>query len=161
MEKFQELRESAKERIKIADHILTMTYPLVKDPKLLLVVLENVFLALTKALSSLLYYERVFKRIPPFHDNFVSKFQLFKERCVRRYKIDKEYLTVIKEVKDIILFHKNSPVEFVKNDRFVICSEDYQLKTISYEQVKDYIKKAKLFIELISQILSKNESIFK
>ena len=44
MEKFQELREISKKKIFLADHILTQTYPLLKDPKLLLATTENIFL---------------------------------------------------------------------------------------------------------------------
>jgi hypothetical protein len=43
MEEFQVLRDKAVEKIKIADHMLFMTYPLVKDPKLLMSILENTF----------------------------------------------------------------------------------------------------------------------
>jgi hypothetical protein len=57
MEKFQELREVAKKKLQLADHILTMTYPIVNDSKLLLAVVENMFLALTNAMGSVLYYE--------------------------------------------------------------------------------------------------------
>jgi len=161
MEKFQELRETAKKKVQLADHILTQTYPLVKDTKLLLVVIENIFLALTNAVGSLLYYERLFKRIPPFQDNFSSKFNMFRARCVDRYKINNEYVLFIQSIKDIIVEHKKSPVEFVRKDRFVICSDNYSMKTISVEQIKENLAKAKLFINEIGNITAKEEAIFK
>lgn len=160
MEKFQELREVAKKKVHIADHMLTQTYPLIKDPKLLLAIIENVFLALTNAIGSVLYYERLFKRIPPFQDNFSSKFNMFRARCVEKYKINKDYVGMIRDVKDIILQHKKSPVEFSRKDSFVICSEDYKMKVISIEQIKSYLDKTKLFIQEASYIVSKNENIF-
>jgi hypothetical protein len=160
MEKFQELREIAKKKVQVADHILTQTYPLVKDTKLLLVVMENIFLALTNAIGSLLYYERLFKRIPPFQDNFSSKFNMFRAKCIDRYKINKEHVTFIQDIKDIILEHKKSPVEFVRKDRFVICSDNYSMKTISVEQMKDHLAKAKLFIHNVGNITAKEEAIF-
>ena len=64
MEKYEEIRDKAIKNIKIADHMLTQTYPLVKDPRLLLTVLENVFLSLTNAIGALLYFERLYKRVP-------------------------------------------------------------------------------------------------
>lgn len=160
MERFQELREAAKKKVHLADHILTQTYPLVKDTKLLLVVIENIFLALTNAIGSLLYYERLFKRIPPFQDTFSSKFNMFRAKCVDRYKIDKELVLFIQGVKDIILEHKKSPVEFVRKDRFVICSDNYSMKTLSVEQIKEYLSKTKLFTNQIGNITSKEEAIF-
>lgn len=161
MEEFQQFREVAKKKISLADHMLTMTYPLVNDTKLLLVVLENVFLAMTNAMGSVLYYERLFKRVPPFTDNFENKFHLFKEKCVNRYKISPDYITLLREIKEIIVQHRKSPVEFIRKDRFVICSENYKIKTISVDQIKEYIAKAKSFIQLTNFIVSKNERIFR
>ena len=161
MEEFQLLRETAKKKISLADHMLTMTYPLVHDTKLLLVVLENVFLAMTNAMGSVLHYERLFKRVPPFTDNFENKFILFKEKCVHKYNIDPKYTGLLREIKDIIVQHRKSPVEFVRKDRFVICTENYKIKTISVDQIKGYIAHAKNFIQLTNLIVSKNDRIFR
>jgi hypothetical protein len=160
MEKFQELREEAKKKLKVADHMLTMTYPLVQDNKLLLAVMQNIFLALTYAMGSILHYERTFKTIPPFQDNFSSKFNMFRAKIVDRYKIDKQYVDFIEEVKDVIVQHKESPVEFVRKDRFVICSDDYKMKTISTETMKEYLYKTKSFLIIASKIVNKEEEIF-
>lgn len=160
MEKFQELRDIAKKRITIADHILTQTYPLVQDTKLLLAVIENIFLALTNSMGSILHYERLFKRIPPFYDNFDSKFNMFRSRVVNAYNIDKEHIKFIQDVKDITIAHKKSPIEFKRKDRFVICSDDYNIKEITLEKIKDYVSKTKLFMQKAESIVSKNEEIF-
>ncbi len=160
MEKFQELRDSAGKKLQIADYILTMTYPLIKDPKLLLSVAENLFLAYSYSISSLLHYERLFKRIPPFPDDFSSKLDLFMDRCLGKYGIDSGNLRIIKDLKEIIVAHKKSPVEFSRKDSFVICNGNYRLRTISPSILKDYVGKAKLFISKVSTIVSKDESIF-
>jgi len=160
MEKFQELGELAKKKIHLADHILTQTYPLIQDPKLLLVVVENIFLALTNAMGAILYYERLFKSIPPFQDNFSSKFNMFREKIVNRYNIPKEEVKLIQEIKDIILQHKKSPVEFIKKNQLVICSGDYNMRTISIDIMKNYLNQAKNFVQKSNEIVSKNEAIF-
>ena len=160
MEKFQELRSAANKKLQLADHILTMTYPLVKDPHLLLSSIENLFLAFSYGMGSVLHYERIFKRIPPFPDNFTSKFELFEDKCAKKYSIDREYLKIIKDLRDIIIAHKKSPMEFSRNERFVICNGDYRTRTISLNEVKSYVQKAKLFIKSISTIVSKDEAIF-
>lgn len=160
MEKYEELRDIARKKIKIADHMLTMTYPMIKDPKLLLAVMENIFLALTNSIGSLLHYERNYKRVPPFQDTFVSKFNVFRQKCVGRFNIDPELVLMVQEIKDIIMQHKKSPVEFTRNDSFVICSEDYKMKTISLEKMRNYIIKSRLFIQNISSILDKNQEIY-
>jgi len=161
MEQFQVFREKAQTKLKIADHMLTMTYPLVKDTKLLLVIMENLFLSLTYAMSSILYYERLFKRIPLFSDNFESKFSIFKEKCINKYDIPQEYVRLLQNVKSTMMEHKKSPIEFERKGAFVICSDSYKLRTISTSQIKDYIAKTKEFIQISSNITHKNEEIFR
>ena len=137
-----------------------MTYPLVKDSRLLLAVVENLFLSLSYAMSSILYYERIFKRVPPFSDNFTIKLELFKDKCVDKYKIDKDYIKLMQDIKEIIVEHKKSPVEFQRKDKFVICNGSYRIRTISVHEIKNYISKAKLFIGNANTIVSNNEGIF-
>ncbi|MFH1505941.1 MAG: hypothetical protein ABIE94_03035 [archaeon] len=161
MEKFQVLREDAKKKIRIADHMLTITFPLVQDPKLLLAILENVFLAQTNAMSSVLEYERLFKRVPPFHDTFDSKFNLFRSKIAPRFKIDPYYLKMMKDIKAVIVGHKQSPMEFVRKDKFVICSNDYQMKTLNTNDVKKYIASTKKFVKEMEVLVSKNDQIFR
>ena len=161
MEKFQELRDAANKKLQLADHLLTMTYPLVKDPKLLLSVVENLFLAFSYAMGSLLYYERLFKRIPPFPDDFKSKFEVFKDKCLSRYNIDNEYPKIMQDIKDIIVAHKKSHIEFPRRESLIICNDSYRTRTISPDMIKDYLKKAKLFIKDVSTIVSKDETIFR
>ncbi|MBC8500273.1 MAG: hypothetical protein ISS25_04710 [Nanoarchaeota archaeon] len=161
MEEFQVARDKAKKSIKVADHMLIMTFPLVKDPKLLLAVLENIFSALINAMSSLLYHERLFKRIPPFQENYDAKFTMFRDKLVQRHDINKESLKLMQEIREILLEHKNSPVEFSRGDRFVICSPTYRMKTISVNDIKKYIAKTKLFVADMERLVSKDAGIFK
>jgi hypothetical protein len=159
MEEYEELREQARRKISLADHMLTMTYPLVRDTKLLMVVLENIFLSLSYAMGSVLHYERTYKRIPQFTDNFESKYHLFKESCVAKYHIHEDYLKLLKEIKEIIVEHRKSPIEFTRKDSFVICSDSYKIKTVGVEQIKRYISKAKDFITLTNFIVGNHEGI--
>ena len=161
MEKFQELRDLARTRIKVADHMVTMTYPLVKDSKLLLAALENVFLSLSYSVGSVLHHQRLFKKIPPFQDTYESKYNMFLSRIVDKHKISKEYIALMQEVHEIIEEHKKSPVEFSRKDRFVICSDTYKIKEVSVEKIRSYIAKTKEFVGKAEAIVSENEEIFK
>lgn len=159
MEKFEECKEKASRCIHVADHMISVTYPLVKDNKLLLAIIENIFLALTNSMAAVLYYDRLYKRIPPFQDTFDSKFRMFKERCIDRYHIDRSYILFIQDIKDVIVAHRKSPIEFVRKDKFVICSDNYRIKSISTEDIKKYVSKAKVFIEEMNNIIGKYERL--
>jgi hypothetical protein len=160
MEKFQESRLNAVRYFKTADHMISVTYTVVKDAKLLLAILENLNLSMQETMNSILFYDRLFKKIPPFQDSFESKYNMFRLKCARHYNLDTEYITTLAEVKEMLDEHKKAPIEFIKNDKFVICNESYRMKTLSLTDIKKYVAIAKLFIQEANIITSKNEGIF-
>ncbi len=160
MEKFQELRGEARQKLKNADHLITMTYPMVMDNKLLMAAVENLHQALELSISSVLQYERLFKRIAPFHEEFPSKLNAFIQGIMPNYHIDKSYLKLIQDIDDLVKAHRKSPVEFARKDKFVIASESYELRQLTHQSVKDYLEKSKRFIQDMEIIVSKDEHIF-
>lgn len=160
MEKFQESRRKALKYLQTADHMVSVTYNVVKDTKLLLAIMENLNNALQETMNSIIYYDRLFKRIPPFQDSFESRYNVFRLKCARRYNLETEYITTIAEVKEMIDEHKKSPVEFVRNNKFVICNESYRMKTLAIGDIKKYVARAKIFIQEANIITSKNEELF-
>lgn len=153
MDKFLIERDAAKKHLQIADHMLTMTYPIVNDPKLLLSVLENLNLSLSSAVSCILSYERELKLIPPYHDSPEGRLEVFKQKIVEKYKISKDQVKMIEDIKELVQYHKESPTEFSKKDEYVICTDEFnRIKTINVKEMKEYIAKAKLFIGEISKI---------
>ena len=146
MERYELAIDRAKKDLKIADHMMTVTYKLVDDPKLMLTIMQRLMSSLTYSMASILLYERLYKRIPPFTETFDSMFTMFKARLTRRYHINIEYITLIQEVKKILEEHKKSPVEFARKGKFVICSDTYKIKVVDADLIKKYINKAKLFV---------------
>ena len=86
---------------------------------------------------------------------------MFADRCMGKYGIDSENIRIMRDLKEIIVAHKKSPVEFSRKDSFVICDGDYSFRTISPSIIKGYVEKAKLFIRMMSSIVSKDEAIFR
>jgi len=161
MEEFQKYRELAAKNIKVADHILNVTYSLVEDTKLLLGVAESILMALTNTMYSLVSYERLFRRLPPYQENFESKYNMFRLKIVPRYNINKSHILFIEKMRDIIKKHKESPIEFVRKDKFVICSEGWKVEALSIRQLREFIDKTKEFFDYVYKITSKHETIFK
>lgn len=153
MERAEEYQKRALHHVRIADHMLTMTYPLVKDPKLLVAVLENQFLAVTSAMAALLYKERYYKRIPPFHDTFESKFSSFKLNIVPQMKIDPAWLRFIVTLKEAVEDHKNATTEFQRKGTYVMANETYRMRTISEAELKKHLKKTKDFVHLLLEMV--------
>ncbi len=158
MEKYQQCKSDSERLMKLADHVLTMTYPLVQDPKILKIVLNNVYEAMFKTLGYLLNYERYYKRIPPFTENYGAMVELSKG-VFTRYKISTGYVGFLNEIKEIVELQKQSDVEFVRKEKVVFASKDYDLNSISVKELKDFISKAKLFMQDVSRVVEENERI--
>jgi len=149
--KVEELKEKALRNAKVADHMVYVTYKLFNDPKILLAIIENIFLALSSGMNAVLIYERNKKNIPAYPENFDAKLNIFRERCADNYSIEKNHIALIGTVKEIIQAHKESPVEFVRKDKFVICSDNYRMRTLSIEQIKEYVNWTKSFVNKINE----------
>ncbi|MFH1181641.1 MAG: hypothetical protein V1702_01665 [Candidatus Woesearchaeota archaeon] len=156
MDKVEEARSEAKSRLLAADHMATFTYPVINDSRMLMGIVENIFLALTGSLAALLYSERALRKIPPFYDTFDSKFHVFREDVGKRYSLSK-YSKLLIEVRDLLIAHRESPVEFSKGGAFIMCSENYTgNKTVTIEKVKEYLAHAKQFFHEVDRITKQN-----
>lgn len=161
MEKFIELRERAKKNIQVADHMITMSYPMFKDPKILVSAVNNLLISADCSVSSILEYERLFKRIPVFHESLDVKLKIFKDKIVPSYSLSKDRVSLVKNLMDLSSAHKNSSVEFPRNEKFVMCSDSYELRTLSLDDLKKLISEAKLLVDDAYRVTSKNDRIFK
>lgn len=146
IEKYDESILLAKKAIKIADHMTYMTYPLVRDLKIIVSITENIYLAVINAMESVLQYDRFYKRINPLAENFDSRFQVFKEKCAPRYEFDRDDLMLIEELRNIIKHHTDSNMEFVRSDKLIICSPTFKMKTLDISAIKQYLIRTKKFI---------------
>ncbi|MBD3209463.1 hypothetical protein GF367_03515 [Candidatus Woesearchaeota archaeon] len=161
MEKYVTYRDRARQNIRVADHMLTMTYPMVKDPKLLVAVLENLFMALTNAMAAVLHHERRGKRIGPFHDTFESKFSHFKAYIVPGYNIDRKWVRFIAEIKELVAEHKESPTEFPRKEKYVMADERYKIRVLDEEKLKAALRKTKELVHELLQLVSRHETMHR
>jgi hypothetical protein len=114
-----------------------MTYPLVKDVKLIVTIAENLHQALVTAMDAILYYDRLYKRISQLPENFNSRFDIFKRSCVPRYNIERDHLVIINDLRQL-----------------VICNNKYRkMKVITIEKMKGYLVQSKSFMEKINNVL--------
>ncbi|MGV8168996.1 MAG: hypothetical protein ACP5N3_02975 [Candidatus Nanoarchaeia archaeon] len=158
MERFQELRDKSVKCVKVADHMLGVSYPLLNDPKILVSVANNLLLAVDYALSSVLEHERLFKRIQNYPAAVDSKYTIVKQKALKGN--DLKGFEVIKELMEIVGSHKDSPVEFPRQDKFVIASNTYEIRTLTVKELKDFLVKVRGIVEQLYEMTRKNDGIF-
>jgi len=151
-EKYIESLETAQKALQTADHMTYITFPLVKEKRLMLKILSELNLAILGTINAILQYEYYYKRIQIYNDSR-ENFNTFR-KIAERYEITPEQLKKIIEIISLAEKHKRSPFEFVKNDKIVILSDRMQTDTVSIDkiksfliEVKDILKKANLRIK--------------
>lgn len=148
-----ESKQKAKQQYEAAFHLMHSTFPVINDTKLLIGIIHNLILAHEHAIDAVLAYERQLRLVPPYPNDQGFKFNLFLDKTVRRNKIPQEYPNLLLSLKEIIAFEKKSPVEFRKENNYVICNRNYQIKKVSLDNVKCYLDQTKEFLNIIDGII--------
>lgn len=138
---FEEVIKANKTLYK-ADHMLYVSFPLIKDKKMLLKIIFEIKNAVICYINLILKYEHLNNKIILSKDPEIN-YRLFKEKSSQRYELDNHDLHLIDELFDIYKSHKESPFEFLKNDKLVILSENMERRIVSFEKVKEFMNLAK------------------
>lgn len=154
MEKFLSSLETAARTIKTADHMTYITFPLLKDKRLLIKILSEIYLAMLNIVNAVLQYEYYYKRIVLYKDARMN-FNTFVEKCSSRYSISQEDVRRILDIFTIIEKHKQSPMEFVRREKLVIMSDNMQTESISIERLKEYLILTKEILRKVNEVISR------
>ncbi|MBM3200375.1 hypothetical protein FJZ53_05535 [Candidatus Woesearchaeota archaeon] len=157
MENILVLVDKANKSCQIADHFACRVYPILKEPKLVMTIAENLYNAFVYGMDAFLAYEHMYKRIDNPPADFKSRFDVFKSEIAPRYGISKEQLLLISDLKRVIDYRRKSPVEFVRSNKIIICSDDYRMITMNYDKVKDFLEKSKPFFTRMNSIFKQND----
>lgn len=133
--------------IKIADHMLYVTYPVIKDKRLLLKSLEHVYEAVILTINAILQYDYIHKRIQLYKNDAKLNFETFLNKCTKRYNLSSEEVTEIIELISLAENHKKSPLEFLRKEKIVIMSDALKTTIIDSERLKKYLGLSKKMIE--------------
>lgn len=157
MNEIKALQDESEQKIKTADHLLSITYPVVKEPKLLILVIENVFESLSLMIDWALQTEKIYKK--EYETNFDEKFSIFKRKIVTKYDINKDIIQFIEKIKTIVEEHKKTAVTFIRKEKLIITDENYNLTKITPDECKKIILKAKSSIKIIQDLIEKEQDI--
>lgn len=146
MEKFFENLEKSEKILLTASHLLYVTYPLVRDKKLLLKILSEIKNGIASCMNAVLQYEYLYGRVRLSSDPKIN-FKKFVEKCCPRYNITEIEIKRLLKIFEIVEKHKASPFEFMKEDKIVILSDNMNSETITLEKVKDFFDSAKTILQ--------------
>jgi len=151
--------DEAEKKLKTADHLIYMTYPMVQDKKILLTILSEINLSVLNTINAILQYEYLYKRIEltkSGKDNLL----IFFTECAPKYNITPTETKKIKDIIHLAEIHKKSPMEFLKEDKIIILSESLQPRSISVENIKEYLLTTKeVFVKTAYRLINNRNII--
>ncbi len=153
MRKFLENIYEAERIINQINHMTYVTYPIVKDKKLLLKILVETRIAVARLINAILQYDFLFKRIR-ITKNPKENLKTFINKCAPRYNITQEETNEVVELFDIVDMHKNSTFEFRKDEKLVILNHNSAPKVIVFENIKEFLGVAMKMLENIKKSIS-------
>lgn len=138
-------------KLHLAEHLLEVTYPLVKDPKML----QSVLSSLEQT------HQNIFESIIPSSlanadTSFIMKLNSFEDILASSMVLDKGIIKTIKTVDELTTQHKESAVVFSRKDSFVICDDDYNIKKIDPLLVGEQLHNTKKLTSRMIDLLKEN-----
>lgn len=144
--------EEAKRILKTADHMLYITYPVIKENRLLIKILEEIHYAMQKIIESILKREYTMKRIRLYTD-VKANMETFEQKCAERYGLS-EQLEGIRQISYLYNAHKSSPVEFSRSNKYVILADNLHTENITLPKMKGLLSVAKETLRKTEMTLS-------
>lgn len=146
MQKILQNIQESEAHVKTADHLIYSSFPLLKEKRILIKAIHEINSAIKKTINSILQYEFSSKRIKIYTDP-KKNFKTFVKQCSESYKITKDELKKIVKISAISRAQKDSPMEFLKNQKVVIFSTKMDPKQIEIEEIKDFLLVAKSILK--------------
>lgn len=152
MEKIKQLIAESNAQFRKADHLAYVTYPMVRETKLLYAIAEVIYDSLEKGVRAVLEYERMYKRIPLVPGELETELEIFKD-VAAKYGFNRNIVLLLMDLRRLVNAKKKSPVEFVRRDKFVICDDDYTMNVLDINKIKAYVMDSREFIEKLNHVM--------
>ena len=150
------LLSDANRQVQVADHLLCVTYPVVRDPKLLLSVIEHIRRALQDAMTAVVIknVQAGAYELPKLaHNDPVAAFPDLVHVRGLRLEACAEGIALATECETILRHHKESPTTFVRNERLVIANEGFtHLREINQHDLLAALTISKRFVHAANQV---------
>ena len=159
MKTSEEYRALSKERLSTAKHILDITYPALGSARLFLSALEHLFLSMDYAMNAILFDERNREMAGEFPKTFSGRYSAFRLRVADKLGFGMEEVQTLLTLRNILLTHQKSTMEFEREGKFIICTNDYEMTILSSDALNAHALAAGAFIGQTEKVLGKPLSI--
>ena len=141
--------ENAKSELKIADHMLYITIPLLSEKMLINSVIDHLYKSMLNCMLARLEYEKYYKKIFSLPKEEESIIDLFFER--NREMFEKE-MELSKNLKEFIQLHdlaKKSRIELKNKNELLVISDTFEMIRVDEAKIKSYCESIKKLLMII------------
>ncbi len=156
MENYHELLNKAKKEIDSSDHLLFVTYNIVKDSKFVFSVTNQLIDAVKYALEALLEFERKSKLIEPYPKQFNFMVDTFKKKVSERREFETSTLVFLNKLVLMEQTIDSSSLNFRRGETYVLADEEFGTQAIELQTIKSYFSDAKSFVEKVGEIIEQD-----
>lgn len=147
MDAWGELAEARKE-LKLADHMVYVTYKLLNDKNIILSVANHVCNALNKAIFAFLANEFRFKRLYHLPENEQLRIMYFLRDYSEKFALsldEEDMITKLNKFKEL----PSNAYNIQRDDEIHVINSSFKVETLSVASIKKYLSSAK---ELINKV---------
>lgn len=141
---------NAQEHLGSAEHLIFVSFPITKDPKILVNALISLKKSSLYAISNALKIEKI-RGNKNIGSDKEKNFSLFFDVVCKSYEIDSKSLM---DLIDVASRHEHSGFEFSKKESLYILNDDLSLDELNLERVK-------IFFETVNDLCLKVEREFR
>ncbi len=143
-QKWKEHLREAIRTLKIADHMTYVTFPLIHEKKLLLKIFDEIYKSILNCINAILDHENIDINI---EEN--NNFQAVANKYLKEY-LTNEQTKKIAEMIEINKKRRASSIEFVREEKVVMMSNNLNIQTIDLNKIKEYLLLSKELLIKVS-----------
>ncbi len=143
MNDFTSLIAKAVDHYQTAEHLFQITFPVTRDPKLLLGIVKSISNCLEYTIGAILIKEKI--TLP---EGLLKKINALRD-LAKKYHLSSEDIVFMLRIQELLYRQKQSPIEFKRGNTHVICSEDYDLEVVSAKEVEEFLQQTKRILNLL------------
>lgn len=160
MEDVMELLAKAEHCLRTADHIIYITYPLLKEKMLIKKILDEVYSGIVFIVSAITKYESAYKRAEEKKE-LKEQFQQFL-RCAPRFNVAPSELRGLSELIGLAERFHSSSIDFVRREKLVFMNNGFRTETVGLDDLKKYLTIAKtVLLKIKKKIEEERTALFK
>ncbi|MCD6547300.1 MAG: hypothetical protein J7K22_01960 [Nanoarchaeota archaeon] len=148
------LLKEAKRELGLADHILMVAFPIVRDKHIFLNVLTHADKSVILAIRAFIAKKKEARELRIIPESEELARRLFFEEFSKIVGITPSEKHLIQELKNVVIAHRKSQAEIKRGDEYIIFLPNFDSITINEQNVKRYLSIVRGFINKIEKVMT-------